>query len=83
MQMSKSERFTMDTLLPSNRTECPVATLAKGLLERPLRFTEIAELSEKWELRESEKDGATRGNKSLTFVVPAVQLVASISRFVE
>jgi hypothetical protein len=83
MQMSDTERFTMDASLPSNRPECPAAAFAKCLLERPLRFTEIAELSEKWDLQESEKAKATRRNQPLTFVVPAVQLVASISRFVE
>ena len=71
----------MNTLLSSNRTEC-YAALAK-VLEGPLKFAEIAALSEKCDLQNLEKRAAERKNHPFTVVVPAYQLVASISRFVE
>jgi hypothetical protein len=73
----------MNTLSSSNCAECSVEALSKRLLERSLKFAEIAELSEKCNLGNLEKRAANRKNQPLTFVVPTVQLVASISRFVE
>jgi len=79
----KTEKFAMNTSLPSNRTECSVTALSKRVLERPLSFAEIAALSEKCDLWNIKTRAAKPYNRPLTFVVPAVQLVASISRFVE
>jgi hypothetical protein len=73
----------MNTSYPSNRTECSPEALSKRLFERPLKFAEIAELSEKCDLWDVGKRAAKRQNLPFTFAVPAVQLVASISRFVE
>ncbi|MBV8350989.1 MAG: hypothetical protein JOZ21_01780 [Verrucomicrobia bacterium] len=73
----------MNNLLPENRLECSAAAISERLFERPMTFAELAELSEKCDLW-SVKERAPEWNKRpLTFVVPAVQLVASISRFVE
>ncbi len=72
----------MNTLFPSNRTECSAAALSK-LLERPLKFAEIAAFSAKCDLSDLEKRPAERTNHPFTVVVPAYQLVASLSRFVE
>lgn len=66
-----------------NCTECSAAVLSKKLLERSLRLAEIAELSEKCDLWNPRKHAAKHINHALTFVVPAFQLVASISRYVE
>ena len=66
-----------------NCTECSAAVLSKKLLERSLKLAEIAELSEKCDLWNPRKHGAKQTDHSLTFVVPAFQLVASISRYVE
>jgi hypothetical protein len=63
--------------------ECSVAAIAARIYERSLTFAEIAELSEKcgpWSLK---KDATKAIDRPLTFVIPAVQLVASVSRFVE
>ena len=73
----------MNILSPSNLPECSVAALSKRLLERPLKFAEIVELSEKCGLEDIERRAANRRNQPFTFVVPAVQLVGSISRYVE
>ena len=73
----------MNASLTSNCTECSATALAKKLLERPLKFAEIAALSEKCDLWNPRKHEAKRTNQPLTFVVPAFQLVASISRYVE
>jgi len=64
-------------------TECSAAVLSKKLLERPLKFAEIAALSEKCDLWNPRKHAAKQTDHPLTFVVPAFQLVASISRYVE
>jgi hypothetical protein len=79
----KTERFTMNTSLASNRTECSVAALSKRLLEGPLKLAEVVELSEKCGLREVGQHPANRKNQPFTFVVPAVQQIGSISRYVE
>jgi hypothetical protein len=73
----------MNASLSSNCTECSATALSKKLLERPLRFAEIAALSEKCDLWNPRKHPAKQTNQPLTFVVPAFQLVASISRYVE
>ena len=65
------------------QNECSVAAITERIYERSLTFAEIAELSEKcgpWNLK---KDPAKAVDRPLTFVVPAVQLMASVSRFVE
>jgi hypothetical protein len=67
----------------SNCTECSVTALSKKLLERPLKLAEIAMLSEKCDLWNPRRHEAKRPNHPFTFVVPAFQLVASISRYVE
>jgi hypothetical protein len=73
----------MNASLTSNCTECSAEALTKRLLERPLRLAEIAELSEKCDLWNPRKHPEKRTDQPLTFVIPAFQLVASISRFVE
>jgi hypothetical protein len=73
----------MNTTLPSNCTECSFEALSKRLLERPLKLAEIAALSEKCDLWNPRKHAAKRTDHPLTFVIPAFQLVASISRYVE
>ena len=73
----------MNTSLPLNSTECSAAALSKRVLERPLGFAEIAALSEKCDLWNLEKRAANLRNEPFTFVVPAFQLVVSISRLVE
>jgi hypothetical protein len=51
--------------------------------ERPLTFTEIAELSEQCEWARRKILSAKSVKPPLTFIVPAQQVIASISRFVE
>lgn len=68
--------------LNSVRCECSVAALAERLFERALTFGEIAELSEKCGLWNIEKE-AKRVSRPFAFTVPAMQLVTSVSRFVE
>jgi hypothetical protein len=83
MTITHSERLTINSLLPSNRTECSPAALSRRLLEGPLNFAEIVELSERCDLRIPAKRTANRGDNPFTFVFPSVQVAASISRFVE
>jgi hypothetical protein len=68
--------------LSSVRPECSAAALSERLFEGPLSFAEILELSEKCDLWDIEKERKTF-SRSLTFVVPATQRVASFSRIVE
>jgi hypothetical protein len=63
--------------------ECSVAALSQRLFERSLTFGEIAELSEKCGLWNIEKEATKRVGRPLTRTVPAMQLVTSVSRFVE
>ena len=73
----------MSNVLPANRPECSTAAISARLFERPMTFAELAELYEKCDLW-SVKDRAPDWNsRPLTFVIPAAQLVASISRVVE
>lgn len=73
----------MNNVLLANRPECSPAAISERLFERPMTFAELAELSEKCDLW-SVRERAPEWNKgSLTFVLPAVQMVASISRVVE
>jgi hypothetical protein len=51
--------------------------------DRPLTFSEIAELSELCKPLYAEKHSRNSYVSPLTFVVPAQQVVASISRLVE
>jgi hypothetical protein len=51
--------------------------------ERPLTFAEVAELSAECELARREIVPARFVKPPLTFIVPAQQIIASISRFVE
>jgi hypothetical protein len=74
----------MSNVSPANCPECSPAAISARLYERPMTFAELAELSEKkcdlWSVKERAPDWNSR---PLTFVVPAIQLVASVSRFVE
>jgi hypothetical protein len=63
--------------------ECSVAALSKRLYERSLTISEVVELSEKCGLWEIEKETKKSYNRPFTFVVPANQLFASVSRIVE
>jgi hypothetical protein len=67
----------------SVRYECSVAALSERLFERSLTFEEIAELSEKCGLWNVEKEAKKKVSRPFTFTVPAMQLVTSVSRFVE
>jgi hypothetical protein len=67
----------------SVRYECSVEALSERLFERSLTFEEIAELSEKCGLWNIEKEGSKSTRRPLTFTVPAMQLVTSVSRLVE
>jgi len=73
----------MNNLLPANRPECSAAAISERLFERPMTFAELAELSEKCDLWSVRERAPEWNSRPLTFVVPAVQMVASISRFVE
>jgi hypothetical protein len=63
--------------------ECSVAALSKRLYERTLTISEVVELSEKCGLWEIEKETKKSYSRPFTFVVPANQLFASVSRIVE
>jgi hypothetical protein len=78
-----TKRVSLNLESNSVRYECSVAALSQRLLERTLTFEEIAELSEKCGLWEIERGAKKTVNRPLTFLVPAVQLVASVSRIVE
>jgi hypothetical protein len=67
----------------SIRYECSVEALSKRLFERSLTFKEIAELSEKCGLWNIEKEVKKKAKRPFTITVPAMQLVTSVSRFVE
>jgi hypothetical protein len=69
--------------LNSARYECSVAALSERLFERSLTFEEIAELSEKCGLWNIEEAANKNLRRPLTFTVPAMQLVTSVSRLVE
>ena len=56
---------------------------APCVFERTLSFGEIAELSEQCESVPRKVRSIDRFTPPVTFVVPAYQVVASISRFVE
>jgi len=73
----------MNNLLPANRPECSAAAISERLFERPMTFAELAELSEKCDLWSVRERAPEWNSRPLTFVIPAVQMVASISRFVE
>jgi hypothetical protein len=53
------------------------------VFERALTFAEIAQLSHECELARREIVPAKSVKPPLTFVVPAQQIIASVSRFVE
>ena len=63
--------------------ECSAASVSERIFERTLNFAEIAELSEKCGLWDIGKYAAKTLKRPLTFVVPATQLFASVSRRVE
>jgi hypothetical protein len=77
------KKAPMNNELNSVRCECSVAALSERILERTLNFAEIAELSEKCGLWDIEKNAAKTLKRPLTFVIPATQLFASVSRRVE
>jgi len=78
-----TKRVSVNSESNSVRCECSGAALSERLLERTLTFAEIVELSEKCGLWEIEKEVKKTSNRPLTFVVPANQVFASISRIVE
>ena len=73
----------MSSASPSNLPACSAAAISARLFERPMTFAELADLSEKCDLWSVAKRAPDWNSRHLTFVVPAVQLVASISRIVE
>ena len=73
----------MNTSLPSNCTECSATYLSQRLFERPMTFAEVVALSEKCDLWKLDKLEAKPRNHPFNFVVPAFQLVVSMSRLVE
>jgi hypothetical protein len=78
-----TQKVSSKSGLNSVRYECSVEALSERLFERSLTFVEIAELSEKCGLWNVEKAGNKRVRRPLTFTVPAMQLVTSVSRLVE
>jgi len=68
--------------LPENKRRFD-ETVAMCNFDRPLTFSEIAELSELCKPLYAEKHSRNSHVSPLTFVVPAQQVVASISRLVE
>jgi hypothetical protein len=77
-----TQRIPAKSEMNSVRYECSAAALAARLFERQLTFVEIAELSEKCGLWNIEKE-AKKTVRPLTFTVPAMQIVTSVSRIVE
>jgi hypothetical protein len=73
----------MNQILPSADYRCCDGAHCERSFERSLTFAEIAELSEQYELPNLKQYAASRAGGPITFVLPAFQLVASISRFVE
>ena len=78
-----TKRVPMNSALNSGRGECSFQALSERLFERSLRFAEIVELSEKCGFGNIENEAKKAFSPPLTFVVPSVQLVASVSRIVE
>jgi hypothetical protein len=68
--LSENKRFSNDPVAACN-------------FDRPLTFSEIAELSELCAPLQRKTRSGNLFAAPLTFVVPAHQVVASISRFVE
>jgi len=60
-------------------TDC----IAACKFERPMTFQEVADLSERCEPIFRQRRATNAFTPPLTFVVPAYQLFASVSRFVE
>jgi hypothetical protein len=73
----------MKTVNPSTNGKLLTDRIAACNFELPLNFKEIAELSERCEPIYRKIRATNSFTPPLTFVVPAYQLVASISRFVE
>jgi hypothetical protein len=78
-----TKRVSLNSNSTSERTDCSIAAISERLFERTLTFAEIAELSEKCDLWEIEREARKNQRRPLTFLVPATQLVASFSRMVE
>ena len=78
-----TKRDSAKSELNSVPYECSVAAISERLFERSLTFVEIAELSEKCGLWNIEQEGNKSVRRPLTFTVPAMQLVTSVSRLVE
>lgn len=78
-----TKRVTFNTQARSGQWECSAEALSERLFERTLTFSEVVELSEKCGLWDIEKETRKSFGRPLTFVVPATQSVASISRIVE
>jgi hypothetical protein len=73
----------MNTVNPSINQKPLTDRSAACNFDRPLTFEEIAEMSERCEPIYRKIRATNSFTPPLTFVVPAYQLVASISRFVE
>jgi hypothetical protein len=73
----------MNTVNLFNNEKHHDKSAAPCVFERTLTFGEIAELSEQCEPVYRNVQSIYRFTPPLTFVVPAHQVVASISRFVE
>ncbi|HEV3209863.1 MAG TPA: hypothetical protein VGY91_06320 [Chthoniobacterales bacterium] len=73
----------MNTVNPSINQKRLTDRSAACNFDRPLTFEEIAEMSERCEPIYRKIRATNSFTPPLTFVVPAYQLVASISRFVE
>jgi len=73
----------MRTASLSNYQKPLTDRIAACNFERPLSFQQIAELSEQCEPIYRKVRANNSFTPPLTFVVPAYQLIASVSRFVE
>ena len=67
----------------SARCECSVEAVSQRLFERAMTIAEVVELSEKCGLWDIERNTQKSFSRPLTFVVPATQTLASVSRMVE
>ena len=63
--------------------ECSVEAVAQRLFERAMTIAEVVELSEKCGFWDIEGNTQKSFSSPLTFVVPATQSFASVSRIVE
>ena len=78
-----SKKIPLKNELNSVRRECSAASVSERIFERTLNFAEIAQLCEKCALWDIGKNADKTLKRPLTFVIPATQLFASVSRRVE